>query len=46
VLLARGNERIFTVSAPWYVGESRAGDAGSRTARHRAPDQSGKVSGK
>ena len=21
VLLARGNERIFTVSAPWYVGE-------------------------
>jgi hypothetical protein len=20
VLLARGNERIFTVSAPWYVG--------------------------
>ena len=24
VLLARGNERIFTVSAPWYVG-NRAG---------------------
>ena len=24
VLLARGNERIFTVSAPWYVGRSRA----------------------
>jgi amino acid transporter len=22
VLLARGNERIFTVSAPWYVGRS------------------------
>jgi hypothetical protein len=21
VLLARGNERIFTVSAPWYIGE-------------------------
>jgi hypothetical protein len=21
VLLARGNERIFTVSAPWYVGD-------------------------
>ncbi|MGD0965669.1 MAG: APC family permease [Candidatus Acidiferrales bacterium] len=21
ILLARGNERIFTVSAPWYVGE-------------------------
>ena len=21
VLLARGNERIFTVSAPWYVGK-------------------------
>jgi hypothetical protein len=21
VLLARGNERIFTVSAPWYAGE-------------------------
>jgi hypothetical protein len=21
VLLARGNERIFTVSAPWYVGQ-------------------------
>ena len=21
VLLARGNDRIFTVSAPWYVGE-------------------------
>jgi hypothetical protein len=20
-LLARGNERIFTVSAPWYVGK-------------------------
>jgi hypothetical protein len=20
VLLARGNERIFTVSAPWYIG--------------------------
>ena len=23
VLLARGNERIFTVSAPWYVGDHR-----------------------
>jgi amino acid transporter len=23
VLLARGNERIFTVSAPWYVGPER-----------------------
>jgi amino acid transporter len=23
VLLARGNERIFTVSAPWYVGKPR-----------------------
>jgi amino acid transporter len=23
VLLARGNERIFTVSAPWYVGPGR-----------------------
>jgi amino acid transporter len=23
VLLVRGNERIFTVSAPWYVGERR-----------------------
>jgi hypothetical protein len=21
VLLARGNERIFTVSAPWYIGQ-------------------------
>ena len=21
VLLARGNERIFTVSAPWYIGK-------------------------
>jgi len=21
LLLARGNERIFTVSAPWYIGE-------------------------
>jgi len=29
VLLARGNERIFTVTAPWYVGES--------TRFHRAP---------
>lgn len=28
VLLARGNERIFTVSAPWYVGAR----TGSRTA--------------
>jgi len=25
VLLARGNERIFTVSAPWYVGARTAG---------------------
>ena len=24
VLLARGNERIFTVSAPWYVGRRKA----------------------
>jgi amino acid transporter len=23
VLLARGNERVFTVSAPWYIGERR-----------------------
>ncbi len=23
VLLARGNERIFTVSAPWYIGKCR-----------------------
>jgi len=23
VLLARGNERIFTVSAPWYIGERK-----------------------
>ncbi len=23
VLLARGNDRIFTVSAPWYVGKRR-----------------------
>jgi amino acid transporter len=23
VLLARGNERIFTVSAPWYVGQQK-----------------------
>jgi hypothetical protein len=25
-LLARGNERIFTVSAPWYIGERNIGD--------------------
>jgi amino acid transporter len=29
VLLARGNERIFTVSAPWYVGQRRETDKGS-----------------
>jgi hypothetical protein len=22
-LLARGNERIFTVNAPWYIGERK-----------------------
>jgi amino acid transporter len=27
ILLARGNERIFTVSAPWYVGERPRSDA-------------------
>lgn len=25
-LLARGNERIFTVSAPWYIGERNVGE--------------------
>jgi amino acid transporter len=25
VLLARGNERIFTVSAPWYIGKRKPG---------------------
>jgi len=30
VLLARGNERIFTVSAPWYVGEANLSISGGQ----------------
>ena len=31
VLLARGNERIFTVSAPWYIGQQSYVHPGAET---------------
>ncbi len=34
VLFARGNERIFTVSAPWYVGEREKSIVGVRCLRN------------
>ncbi len=36
ILLARGNEHIFTVSAPWYVGERSHSKAAARHSQMKA----------